>query len=80
MGPEHDVRSVAGRGKLLKFFFHLVRMSNLDRDPGILGKFFTNFCKAVVALVTVDPDEQFTLFHIRHCRRGQRCDCKSSDN
>ncbi len=77
VGPEDNVRAVAGGGHLRVFFFQLVRVLDGDLDAGVFFEFLADFGQAVIALVAVDPDDQFAFLDLgeggRREHQGGQC-------
>ena len=70
MGPHPNVRTLALFGGLLELAGGVLGVLDHDLDAGLLGEFVAHFLKAVVALVAVDPDEQFTFLGCLAQRQG----------
>lgn len=61
VGPDEDVRAVAGGGGLLELVGGAVRVGHLHGDAGVGGEALADLGQALVALVAVDPDDQLAF-------------------
>ncbi|MNV28738.1 hypothetical protein D3C71_1199390 [compost metagenome] len=71
MGPEDDVRAVAGGGNLRVLLFQLVRVFDGHFDAGVFLKLFADLGQAVIAFIAVDPDNQFPFLDLGEGGRGK---------
>src|SRR4029077_6225158 len=61
VGPQNDIRAFAALSCGLEFVCEIVWRLYPDRNPKILLKFVSEFDKSVVALVSINPNEQLTI-------------------
>ncbi|MNC33932.1 hypothetical protein D3C75_823440 [compost metagenome] len=80
--PEDDIRAIACRRNLWEFLFQFVRVFDGDFNTGIFFKLLTDLGQAVIAFVTVNPDDQFAFFYFCQCRGGKhhRCQGRQSED
>ena len=75
MRPDPDVRALAGGRCLLEFVRRIFRVFDDDLDARLLGEFFADLGQALVAFVSIDPDQEGACFGcVRHADGGQVAD------